>query len=482
MKKEKQSNKLGFKPYFGTTIMSATQSLVSCLMTSYFMLYLTDYSGLGALGATLGSILLVGARIFDAVNDPLEGWIIDRAKPGKNGKYRPFLILSIILMTVGVAALFFIPQAITSTPILVGAYVIIAYLLYDIGFSFFTPELVYRTMTLDTGERGKLLIGPRMMTMVMGIFVSALVSIVTVVNMKINDLHTSFGIVVLIFCLVSAVISLIGVFMVKEKYMPESQEEDPVKLTDILLLFKDNDAFRVRVAAALFGGFIYTLMYAACNYYAKWAYCADLTTGAVDTGKYGLFVLGTSMISFSPLILGTLLATPIMKKIGSPDKMVRIMYLFQAIPLGILFVAQMIGILQKSPVIFFACMTITSFAMGTSFVPTGVLNMESMDYDVYKNGRERSALNMAAAKLLEKGQSALATAAVGVVLTSIGYVVDSQTDTFLGDLSAIPSMLNWFTVIMGLVPCIFGIIAVLIYRKYPITNEIREKMRAEINK
>ena len=39
-------------------------------------------------------------------------------------------------------------------------------------------------------------------------------------------------------------------------------------------------------------------------------------------------------------------------------------------------------------------------------------------------------------------------------------------------------MLNWFIVIMGLVPAVLGVISVLIYRKYPVTNAVRGEMKA----
>lgn len=66
----------------------------SSFMTSMFMLYLTDYSGIGAMAATLGTVLLLVGRVIDAVDDPLQGWIMDRTKPGKLGKYKPYIILS----------------------------------------------------------------------------------------------------------------------------------------------------------------------------------------------------------------------------------------------------------------------------------------------------------------------------------------------------------------------------------------------------
>ena len=120
MKKVKDPNRLRFKDYFGSSAMAVAEAVGACLMSSMFMMYLTDYSGLGKLGAILGSTVLVFARFFDAVNDPLEGWIMDRAKVGKHGKYRPFLLLSTILMAAGLIGLFSIPVGENPNVVLVG--------------------------------------------------------------------------------------------------------------------------------------------------------------------------------------------------------------------------------------------------------------------------------------------------------------------------------------------------------------------------
>ena len=90
MKNPKKTGELKFRDYFGTTAMSVTDGLAATVMTGLFMLYLTDYAGIGQWGAILGSGLLMFARLFDAVNDPFEGWLMDR---GKITKYetQPFL-------------------------------------------------------------------------------------------------------------------------------------------------------------------------------------------------------------------------------------------------------------------------------------------------------------------------------------------------------------------------------------------------------
>lgn len=480
--KVKNPDAVGFKGHAGVTLLDTCNSVASSLMQNMFMLFLTDYAGLGAWGAILGTVVLMAARIFDAVNDPLEGYIMDKAKVGKHGKYRPFLLLSILLTAVGVSCLFFIPRAVSSSFPMVCVWIVVFYLIFDIGSSFYAPQLLYRTMTLDGVERGKMLIGPRMANMVVGIIMSSMLSIVAGVATVTGSMQTAFGVVVTGFSVVGALVSLVGLLLVKEKYHAEPEKEDPVKLTDIFVLLKENDALRVRILSTIFGGFIWTLLFATMNYYTKWAYCTDLTTGQVDSAAYGTMVLISSMMMFSPLILGTFIATPLMKKLGSPLKLHQICVLTEAIPCGLLFLLHIIGILPTSPVVFFALVFVVCVAMGTGFVPAGAMAMETMDYQIYKNGTDRSALCNACSKFLDKAQTALSSSLVGVLLVAIGYNVDSVTDTFLGELSDIPQMLTGFMFIMGLLPCVLGIISYFICRKYPITNEIRAAMKEKLGK
>lgn len=107
--------------------------------------------------------------------------------------------------------------------------------------------------------------------------------------------------------------------------------------------------------------------------------------------------------------------------------------------------------------------------------------MEVMDYTIYSTGKDRSALTGVLDKFLEKAQSAVSSALMGSILIAIGYEVDSVTGDYIGELSAMPSMLTWMTVIMGLVPAILAVIAVLIISRYPIDQAKRKEIQAYIN-
>ena len=77
---------------------------------------MTDYAGLGAMGATLATSLLLFARIFDAVDDPIQGFLMDRGKRTKIGKYKPFFLLSILLTGIGCVCLYSFPSELASKP------------------------------------------------------------------------------------------------------------------------------------------------------------------------------------------------------------------------------------------------------------------------------------------------------------------------------------------------------------------------------
>lgn len=482
MKKAKDPMRVRGTDYLGVTLMSLTDCIAAGLMTSWFMQYLTDYAGLGTLGALLGSVLLIVMRLFDAVNDPFEGWIMDRAKVGKYGKYKPFIIVSILCEMLGLSALFFIPESITGTPALVVVWVVVSYLVYDIGASFYAPNLIYRTLTLDSAKRGKLMIAPRMMNMIMGMVTGSIISIVNGVNAGIGNLHTAFGVTVIAFAVGTGVLSLLGISLVKEKHHTEQSETDEkVKFTDIFVMFKENDALRIKFCATIFSGFIWTFLFATINYYIKWAYCADLTTGAVDAASYGTLSLIASMLMLLPLLLGTAIAMPIMKAFKTPVRTCRFVIILEAVPCGLMFVLQMLGILHTSPALLLTLAGIAATAIGIGYIPNEALNIEIMDYQIYKNGKDRSAQVNATAKFLDKAQNAVSSGLVGVVLVAVGYVVDSATGNYLGDLASIPSMLNWFIVIMGLVPFILGAVSLWIYRKYPITPELAAEMKVKLD-
>lgn len=57
--------------------------------TKFLNMYLTDVLGLALEQVTR---LMLVIRIWDGINDPLWGWIVDNSKPGRHGKFRKYML------------------------------------------------------------------------------------------------------------------------------------------------------------------------------------------------------------------------------------------------------------------------------------------------------------------------------------------------------------------------------------------------------
>lgn len=486
MKRKKKEYPLDGKTMFGLSTMQFTNIGAQSFMTSLFMLYLTDYAGIGALGATLGTILLFVGRIVDAVDDPIQGFIMDNTKVTKYGKYKLYIMISIILTALSIVLLFSLPTSFANKPLLVIIWVTGFYLLYDIGASFFADNPLKQSLSDDPIVRAKHQTLPRIISTFVSIPFAFFIPMVTGLNNSIGDMHKSFAVMTIVIMIPITVVSFIGIMLVKEgKHIGEEKgTEAKISLKDVVFLFKNNKALTVNFIATIFSGFIWTFIFATATYYIKWAYCADLSTGAIDDAKLGLYTGIMGVMMMVPSLLGAMAAPPIMRKLGGDPIKTTQLTLLGGVGSGVLlFLLNITGLLSISPVLFFIGLFISLFFTSLGFVPSNVVWLECGDYNIYKTGKEMNGLVNAVNKFLQKAQTALASGVVGLILIAIGYQVDSKTDTFTGSLAAIPKMLNWFIVVLGVFPAIVALIAYLIYKfTYPITPKVREEMNLELKR
>jgi len=120
---------LGF--YSGDKVPSRTKWLYSVtavgrdasyVLVSLFLLTYIQYSGILTPGGDTTSYvamfsvisgLVIGYRIFDALNDPLMGVIIEKCH-FKTGKYKPWILIGAVSNTIVVLCLFVVPQYVSA--------------------------------------------------------------------------------------------------------------------------------------------------------------------------------------------------------------------------------------------------------------------------------------------------------------------------------------------------------------------------------
>ncbi len=152
-----QTSGLQGKDYIGYALGDFAGCLCFSTVSTVLQKYYTDILGLTPLFIM---IMFIVARVWDAINDPIMGRIVDLRKPGKDGRYRPWmkwvaipLALSTILM--------FLPWpglAEAMTPVGVMAYATITYIAF--GMLYTVHQIPYGSLasvvTTDSKERNKL--------------------------------------------------------------------------------------------------------------------------------------------------------------------------------------------------------------------------------------------------------------------------------------------------------------------------------------
>lgn len=78
------------------------KDLIVNLIGIYLMFYLTDVLGVSA--AFVGTLYFV-ARIWDAINDPVMGFIVDKTRT-RWGKFRPWILIGTLINSVATLILF----------------------------------------------------------------------------------------------------------------------------------------------------------------------------------------------------------------------------------------------------------------------------------------------------------------------------------------------------------------------------------------
>jgi len=81
------------RDYAGYALVDTAGCLIFSLVTTLLQKYYTDILHLSPLFIML---MFIGARIWDAINDPIMGRIADTVKPTKYGRYRPWILYAAI--------------------------------------------------------------------------------------------------------------------------------------------------------------------------------------------------------------------------------------------------------------------------------------------------------------------------------------------------------------------------------------------------
>lgn len=148
------------KDYIGYAMGDAAGCLVFSLVTSLLQKFYTDVFHIGPLFIM---IMFVGARIWDAINDPIMGRICDTVKPCKYGRYRQWFLYIAAPLALSAVLMFIKWPGLDGETNYIGTciYATVTYVFF--GMAYTVLQIPYGSLasvvTTDEGERSRLSVG-----------------------------------------------------------------------------------------------------------------------------------------------------------------------------------------------------------------------------------------------------------------------------------------------------------------------------------
>ena len=330
MAKKVKAPKTGLttKHWFGYMFGDWGGCMTFALMGSLFTMYCTN--ALGVDPTLLGTLVIIWT-IWDAVNDPMMGALMDKAfarKQDKRGKFRPWLLRATPLLAVPAIALWTVPTFFDGIALIVVLFS--CKILYEASYTMFNIPMgsLLSAMSTNDSERASLSSARGVGSMI-GNMIPGLAGPV-IVGMFGDRESIGYTIAGVACAVIGFVICFLHYACTEERTtVGEETKADDIKFSDILVVVKKNRPF---VALCIHGVCICLMQYAAqtLGMYMYSAVYHDVTYQSIS-----------SALS-SPFMIGSMIAVPFLcKKLGL-EKLIRISLLIGGAICGGLFVLHMV--------------------------------------------------------------------------------------------------------------------------------------------
>ncbi|MBQ7223169.1 MAG: MFS transporter [Erysipelotrichaceae bacterium] len=438
------------------------QNLSCALMMGWFFVYCTDV--LYIEGRTIGIVLGI-ARIWDAVNDPVMGTLIDRHQFKNGNKFRPFLKLTPVVIGIIVILLFTnwhfvgdIPKAI---------YVLILYLAYDMIFTIQDVSMWSMTsvMTDVPEEREKLSQWGRILAAigfgVVGVFPTMMDSL------KNAGWSTEriYFLAAIIFGFFGMIISMLAA-SAQERIRVNSETQTESFRDNLKMLFNNKIVMLV-----LLGNILNGLSLTVPGAYF-FQHKVTATLFGKEIGGLTVMTIFTG-ITYMFSGVGMFLTTKLSEKVGGMRNVLIIANLATVITRVIAFIIGFEGNRIWICAVLFAIGSIPGQMFG---IARTALWGDSIDYMEYKTGKRAEAITFAAQTFCDKISTALNTVIAGFLLTFLEY----DAEAIEAGAAVSEKFSKWIWPLFMIGPAIGAALYVipLLFIKYP--KEMKDKVTAEL--
>lgn len=430
---------------------------------SMLMLFMTDYL---YINSAIAGLIIALARVFDAMNDPIMGQLVDKTKT-KWGKCRPYMLFTPIPVAI-FALLMFAPWQLTGGSAI--AYSVAIYLVFtvvytanDIPFwsmsAVITTEPKQRT-TIVTMTR---LIGGLGSASTIGLFWFCNKFFIEKLG---ASYHSGFFFAACVFCVIGTALMLQGFFRTKERAVGDSKQKN--LLSNLKLIFKTKPLLINLIAGALYS--IMTVgMAALTTYFVKW----NVKEVFSNMSSVDIMSIFTPVIGILPAIasvVGLLIAPYLIRRFQKKD---------------LLIYSSILGVIVNIASFFIGYQNLWVFLMLRffAFLPVGIWSSvttlmigDSVDYIEYTTGKRVEGTCFSLLTFMGKFQNSINVAITGLILSLVGYNGELKPDVAQQSPKALFGIFVMVTLVMGL----GYLLSMIPFFFYKLDNETC-KMMAEEN-
>lgn len=426
------------------------RDMVYTMVSMYLLNYLSDVLNVSDNTLKTIGIVYMLMRIFDAINDPIMGLLVDNTQ-SKWGKFKPWILGGAIVSGLFTVLLFTDFHQEGWAYIIMFAFV---YLLWEVSFT--ANDIAYWSMlpalSQNQKEREKIGAIARICANI-GLFslVVGFVPLTKMLQQMTGSMKTAYFVLAIILVLIMWFFQLFTLFFTKENREIESKGEH-TRVSEVFKIITKNDQLLwVTVSMVLFMiGYTTTTTFGLPFF--KYIF------GNED--MYGVFaaVLGVSQI-------GALILFPAFSKRFNRKSL----YFFGTI---LVVLGYLLFFFANKNMLLIGIAGVLLF-VGQAFIQLLMLMFiaDTVEYGEYKLGKRNDSITLSIQPLINKLGAAIATGLVSMTLVYSG--VNSATSA--ADITDSGAFL--FKFVMMIIPLIFIVIGYLVYRfKYTITEESFSEM------
>ena len=460
MAKKPTGDKLTTKHWIGYMLGDWGGCMTFALMGSFVTRY---YTNVLQVNTVVLAALLAIWNIWDAVNDPMMGALMDKMfakKQHKNGKFRPWLLRATPMLAITSIIFWTVPTMCEGTMMIIVLF--ICKILYEACYTMFNiPMGSLLSAMADTDEERASLSSARGFGGTVGNMIPMILFPI-LLGIFGDSNAMGYGVGAAVCALIGMVMCFFHYKWTEERNIVETKPEDAdnVKFTDILGVFKKNRAF---LALCIHGVCVCTNQYVGQTL-GTYMYADVLGNIAIMSLQSALSM---------PLMFITLIVAPKAAKTFGLEKMIRTCLLIGCLSSVTLFAMHMMFAVPAMVHMIWISIA-SAFSSVSIYMQWGLVG-EAIDYNEYLTGKRTEGSIYGTFNLSRRIGQTIGNSAAVLMLGWIGY--DTAVAAAGGAQTA--GVITGIKVLCVLLPAIFSLGSWAAFKfVWNITPETREKVSA----